>query len=360
MPVEPRDARDGDDVRSDGSPEDGGVDTPGELPLVVPVSDTIGAVDLGMPDDHDAPAGSGVVSDADVPTGRHGGREEPAGGAGDGTEVEVPTDRQDATTGSQQASAMDVPTGRHETADATTVQQPVEAKDRRAASDPTPVAGSPPVVDLVHDEPEPRRRWWLRVLLVLGLVLALVVGYYLFTLWQVWSTGRGDEARSVDAIVVMGAAQYDGRPSPQLAARLDHAATLWSEGLAANVIVTGGNQPGDRFTEAEASGAYLVERGVPSEALRYENTGANTYDSLVGVAAIMRAEGLTDALLVTDPYHALRSRLTAEELGIVAYTSPTPSSVVTGAAQVRRELGEAAGVALGRIIGFDRLASLSG
>jgi len=318
MPVDPRDDRDQDDVASDGSGEDGGVGVTGELPLVVPVSDTIGAVDLGGSDEPDTPANPAPVPGADTPT------------------------------------------DRHDLAESPTVPTPVAAGLGRSAADPTPVAGSLPVVDVGYDEPAPRRRWWPRVLLALGLVALLAVGYYAFTLWQVWSTGRSDQARPVDAIVVMGAAQYDGRPSPQLAARLDHAAALWSEGVAPTVIVTGGNQPGDRFTEAEASGTYLEELGVPSEVLRYENAGSNTYDSLVGVAEIMRAAGLEDALLVTDPYHALRSRLTAEELGIAAYVSPTPSSVVTGAAEVRRDLGEAAGVALGRIIGFDRLASLSG
>ena len=101
-----------------------------------------------------------------------------------------------------------------------------------------------------------------------------VVGYYLVSLYQVWSTGRSDQARPVDAIVVMGAAQYDGDPSPQLAARLDHVAELWPQGLAPLVVVTGGNQPGDRFTEAEASAAYLVERGVPADAIVLEGEPA--------------------------------------------------------------------------------------
>ena len=94
-------------------------------------------------------------------------------------------------------------------------------------------------------------------------VVVVVVGYFSVSYYQVWSTGRSDQARAVDAIVVMGAAQYDGEPSPQLAARLDHVAELWPRGLAPLVVVTGGNRPGDRFTEAEASAAYLVERGVP-------------------------------------------------------------------------------------------------
>jgi uncharacterized SAM-binding protein YcdF (DUF218 family) len=156
----------------------------------------------------------------------------------------------------------------------------------------------------------------------------------------------------------MGAAQYDGRPSPQLAARLDHALELWPEGLAPMLIVTGGNQPGDRFTEADASAEYLVDRGVPIDAIRLEGEGATTYESLRNVRETVGGE-VGSVLIVTDPYHALRSRLIAESLGFEAFVSPTPSSVVSGANEVRRELGEAAGVAVGRIIGFDRLSGLT-
>ena len=107
----------------------------------------------------------------------------------------------------------------------------------------------------------------------------------------------------------MGAAQYDGEPSPQLAARLDHVAELWPRGLAPLVVVTGGNRPGDRFTEAEASAAYLVERGVPEAAILREDQGTTSYESLRGVADVLGERGLDDVLIVTDPYHALRSRL---------------------------------------------------
>ena len=94
---------------------------------------------------------------------------------------------------------------------------------------------------------------------------SLVAGYYAVTLVQVYQTGRSDQARPVDAVVVMGAAQYDGRPSPQLAARLDHVVTLYDDGVAPLVVVTGGKQAGDRFTEAESSAQYLVDRGVPAD-----------------------------------------------------------------------------------------------
>ena len=207
-----------------------------------------------------------------------------------------------------------------------------------------------------RDEDGSRRRRNVRRAVRAGvLVLIVVLGYYLVSLYQVWSTGRGDQARPVDAIVVMGAAQYDGEPSPQLAARLDHAVELWPQGIAPLVVVTGGNQPGDRFTEAEASARYLVERGVPEDAIVLENEGGNSYESLDGVARQLGERGLSDVLIVTDPYHSLRSRLIAEDLGLTAYVSPTPSSVVTGGESLVRHFQEAAGVSVGRLVGFDRL-----
>ena len=187
------------------------------------------------------------------------------------------------------------------------------------------------------------------------LLLAAVVVYLAVSLFQVWSTGRSDYGGPVDAIVVMGAAQYDGRPSPQLAARLDHVAELWPEGRAGLVVVTGGKRPGDRFTEAEASAAYLEEHGVPAAAIVLEDQGTSSYESLQGVAALLEARGLDEVLIVTDPYHALRSRLIAGEVGLDAHVSPTPTSVVHGGEQTVRELQEAAGVAIGRLIGFDRI-----
>jgi uncharacterized SAM-binding protein YcdF (DUF218 family) len=206
-----------------------------------------------------------------------------------------------------------------------------------------------------------KRRTPLGIAVRVAAVLATVVlTYYVVTLYQVWSTGRRDQARPVDAIVVLGAAQYDGRPSPQLAARLDHVVALWPRGLAPIVIVTGGKQPADRFTEAEASARYLVERGVPESALVFENAGRSTYESLEGVADLLHARGLRTVLLVTDPFHALRSRLTAEELGLEAYVSPTETSVVTGASSFGKHLQEAAGISFGRIMGFDRLRGLTG
>ncbi len=186
------------------------------------------------------------------------------------------------------------------------------------------------------------------------------LAYYGFSFYQVWSTGRGDQARKVDAIVVMGAAQYDGRPSPQLQARLDHAAELYAAGEAPRIVVTGGNQPGDRFTEASASTRYLTAHGVPRSAILEETTGHSTWESLDNVSALLQPKGADRILIVTDPFHSLRSRLIAQELGFTPYTSPTRTSPVQGSTELGKELKEAAGVAVGRIIGFQRLWKVTG
>jgi uncharacterized SAM-binding protein YcdF (DUF218 family) len=169
-------------------------------------------------------------------------------------------------------------------------------------------------------------------------VLVLAGFVYLFlNIVQVWSVGRSNDMREVDAIVVMGVAQYDGRPSPQLQARLDHVLTLWSEGVATLVVTTGGNQPGDRFTEARAT----------------------TLQSLQGVAEILRSRGLSSVEIVTDPYHALRSRLIAQDLGLIAHVSPTENSAVTGGAEKRRMVNEGLGISLAHVIGFRALDRLT-
>jgi uncharacterized SAM-binding protein YcdF (DUF218 family) len=204
-----------------------------------------------------------------------------------------------------------------------------------------------------------RRRLWPRMLQVGAAVFAVAAVYYLVTVLQVYSTGGSDQERSVDAIVVMGAAQYDGRPSPQLRARLDHVIELWPKSLSQFVVVTGGNRPGDRFTEASASAAYLIDHGVPESAILLETDGTTSYESLEVVEALLEARGLDSVLIVTDPYHSLRCRMIAAEFGLQAYVSPTNTSVVTGARAFERQLGEAAGISVGRIIGFERLDDLT-
>jgi uncharacterized SAM-binding protein YcdF (DUF218 family) len=224
-------------------------------------------------------------------------------------------------------------------------------------ADETPVGTIRPLAEGTPTGGRPRRRTnhLRRGLFAVLLLVVVVLGYYVISLYQVWSTGRSDYTGTADAIVVMGAAQYDGRPSPQLAARLDHVAELWPRARAPLVVVTGGKRPGDRFTEAQASARYLQDRGVPAGSIVLEDQGTNSYDSLRGVAQQLRARGLHEVVIVTDPYHALRSKLIAEQVGLTAHVSPTPTSVVHGREQFGRQLEEAAGVALGRLIGFQHI-----
>jgi len=126
------------------------------------------------------------------------------------------------------------------------------------------------------------------------------------------------------------------------------------------VVVTGGNQPGDRFTEAEASADYLVDRGVDASSILQEDQGRSSWQSLETVAAMLDSIGVQRVLMVSDPYHSLRIRLMAEELGLTAYVSPTRTSPVQGATAFAKEIKEAAGISIGRIIGFDRLLSITG
>lgn len=129
--------------------------------------------------------------------------------------------------------------------------------------------------------------------------------------------------------MVLGAAQYDGRPSPVFAARLDHAITLHGEGWAERIVVTGGIVPGDRMSEATAGRRYLVDAGVPATDVIVQPEGRNTAGSMDAVAAWLVGEGLEQVILVSDPFHLARLRLEARRLGLVAWTSPTPSSPIS-------------------------------
>ena len=198
-----------------------------------------------------------------------------------------------------------------------------------------------------------------RVAKALGLVLIISGLYYSISLFQVWNVGRSDEQRPVDAIIVLGAAQYDGRPSPQLQTRLDHAFELWNLNMASYIVVTGGNQIGDRFTEAQASRKFFESMGVSSDLIFEENSGKTTYESLLAVSQIASERKISRVLIVSDPFHELRAKLIAQEVGLIAFASPTRYSVVRGGAAFRRNLQEAVGVAVGRVVGFRRVDSWS-
>ncbi len=196
-----------------------------------------------------------------------------------------------------------------------------------------------------------------RVVQSFGVSIAIMLLYFLVSLFQVWNTGRSDDRQSVDAIVVLGAAQYDGRPSPQFQARLNHALELWKLDLASFIVVTGGKQVGDRFTEAAAARKFFESNGVKGDLIFEENSGKTTYASLLAVSQLAKERKITRVLIVSDPFHQLRAKLIAQEVGLDAISSATRSSVIRGGDAFRHNLQEGAGVTVGRIVGFQRVDS---
>jgi len=161
----------------------------------------------------------------------------------------------------------------------------------------------------------------LLVAMLLGAVVAF--GWASFRIWQ---TGNRDDRPTSDAIVVLGAAQYDGRPSPVFRARLDHAIDLYKGGVAKYLIVTGGKAQGDRSTEAATARAFALRKGVPDAAILVEDGGRTTLESLHAVATLLRDHQLASAVFVSDRTHMLRVLRIAHDQGITAFGSPTATS----------------------------------
>jgi uncharacterized SAM-binding protein YcdF (DUF218 family) len=199
-----------------------------------------------------------------------------------------------------------------------------------------------------------RRRWRRRAVRIAGALVVLVLAYLSVTFIQVWRASSQDGAQPADAIVVLGAAQYDGRPSPVLAARLRRGLDLYRQGLAPLIVVTGGRQAGDTYTEATSGYNWLRDRGVPDAAILKEVQGTNTYESLAATARFLRDDEVMEVVLVTDGYHALRVSGIAREVGLTPHVSGIEGDGPT-IAQLSREAGA---VSLGRIIGYRRLTNL--
>jgi vancomycin permeability regulator SanA len=164
------------------------------------------------------------------------------------------------------------------------------------------------------------RRYAQRLVLGAVLVAAVVVGG---TAVRVWQVGRTDDRQHADTAVVLGAAQYDGRPSDVLRARLQHAKQLYDSGVVRYVVTVGGRRSGDAYTEAEAGMRWLVSEGVPKDHVLAVEEGSDTLRSLRAVAAAARPHGWHNAVIVSDPWHSLRARTMADDSGLDAWTSPT-------------------------------------
>jgi uncharacterized SAM-binding protein YcdF (DUF218 family) len=188
------------------------------------------------------------------------------------------------------------------------------------------------------------------------LLLATLVGAVLvagWTTYRIWDVGNRDEQRAVDAIVVLGAAQYNGRPSTILKSRVEHAVELYRAGLARYLVVAGGKAAGDRTTEAATARLLALQQGVPASAILVEDQGRNTLESLRGVAAILRDHGLRSALFVSDRTHMLRVLRIARDEGITGYGSPTTTSPsdATFGNRLEATLHELGGLALYFVVG---------
>ena len=164
-------------------------------------------------------------------------------------------------------------------------------------------------------------RWGLRLLAGMLVIYGILLGW-------VWRVSRLDQRRSADAIVVLGAAQYNGRPSPVLKARLDHAAELFRAGLAPAVVVTGGMGTGDRMSEATVGHRYLRALAVPDSAIIVRPDGRTTDESMRSVAEWMHDREFARAILVSDPFHMARLQIEARRADLEAFTSPTRTSPI--------------------------------
>jgi uncharacterized SAM-binding protein YcdF (DUF218 family) len=161
---------------------------------------------------------------------------------------------------------------------------------------------------------------------IVALVALTVIAYSAITVWRAAHHDGARDADTADAIVVLGAAQYDGEPSPVFQGRLDHALLLWEQGRAGTVITVGANQPGDRTTEAEAGRHYLVAHGIPDAAAIALPVGTTTFESLEAAAEYLHEQGATSAFLVSDPWHNARVNAMAGDLGIDGHASATWTS----------------------------------
>jgi uncharacterized SAM-binding protein YcdF (DUF218 family) len=194
-------------------------------------------------------------------------------------------------------------------------------------------------------------RWALRIAL---LVVAAIVLYFAVTLVQVWLTSRQYDPHPAGAILVMGAAQYNCTPTLDLQARLDQARTLYREGYAPLIVLTGGKEAGDKCTEAQSGAMYLEARGVPAKDI-VEADGDNSYENIADAKTRLQARGVRTVLLVTDHFHEDRSLAIASDMSLSPSATPTQTSPITGWSTVPYFFKEGVGVGLGRVIGYNHL-----
>ena len=164
---------------------------------------------------------------------------------------------------------------------------------------------------------------------LISAIAILCVAVWVSFVMAIVEAGRRDDAGRADAIIVLGAAQYEGRPSPVLKARLDHAASLWNRGLAPRMIVTGGRGVGDTTSEAAVGRRYLVQRGIPAGSIWMDTEGLTTSQSMVAVRRLLGTKASPSVLIVSDPFHMLRLAILTRRLHMIPLLSPTRTSPIS-------------------------------
>jgi uncharacterized SAM-binding protein YcdF (DUF218 family) len=196
-------------------------------------------------------------------------------------------------------------------------------------------------------------RWALGIL---SSVVGLGALYGGVTFTQIWLTGRHHSRANADAIMVFGTAEDNGVPSPELRDRLNVALHLYDTKRAPWVVVTGGNRPGDRFTEAGVSATYLEAHGVPAGRI-IVGSGDDTWQNVSSVVGAMSLHHLRTVLTVTDPFHEYRAGAITSSQGLVPFPVPVSQSATSGPGLWRFYLKETLEVSVGRLVGYGRLSS---
>lgn len=174
------------------------------------------------------------------------------------------------------------------------------------------------------EQKQGHRRWVVAIVSIFALMAMITLGF----MAAIYAEARGDEAREVDAIVILGAAQFNGRPTEVFSSRLQHGLDLYNAGYAPWIIVTGGKQDADVYTEADTAETWLMDRGVPQDAILKETVGRDTWQNLQGAKEAGDPHNIESILIVSDGFHLFRAERMANAIGFESYTSPAPDSPI--------------------------------
>jgi uncharacterized SAM-binding protein YcdF (DUF218 family) len=191
---------------------------------------------------------------------------------------------------------------------------------------------------------------------IVWMLVSVAVLYFAITFVQIWLTGHEHSSMSAQAILVFGTTEDNGRPSPELRARLDHALALWNDHRAQWVVVTGGKRPGDVFTEAGVSASYLESHGVAASSI-LKGSGNDTWQNVATVMGQLKGHHIVTVLTVTDPFHEDRAMAIASSQGLRPYPSPVGNSPTVKHSLWKYYAKETFEVGVGRVIGYGRLSS---